>query len=541
MKVKSVYFYIIFIAILLNFVRWFLRVGQKALQSPGIYMKLIDNQANIQAIRTISSLFKTASMEIDELLSAMINTAREMVAAKNASMLLVQDDKTKKLQYYQASGENMGQLKDIEIPPGVGIAGTVSKTGKAIVSNDAQNDPRWYKKVSEEVHDQVESIACFPLLLDKRVIGVVQFFDKQDGAGYSEKDVEILERFANMIPMFFQASKSRQVLGQEFDRLKEKYMRRYMIVGESQAIKKCITLAERLADSKASVLINGESGTGKELFAHLIHDKGPRQTKPFVSVSCGALPASILERELFGHEKGAFTSADSGKIGLFEAAHTGTLFLDEVGEMPPDMQVKLLRVIQEESFIRLGGTETIKVDVRIITATNRDLEQMVREGTFRQDLYYRINVIDIKLPPLRDRKEDIPDLVAYFIKKHSPHRRRTDGNEGPATKKIGKGLLSHLMGYSWPGNIRELENTMERAIVLTDGDELTPEAFPFDSQDSPIEVNVGASLKDANDAFRHTFITNTLKSTGGNRTKAAKILNVQRSYLSRLIKELEID
>ncbi len=496
-------------------------------------MKLIDNQANIQAIRKISSLFKTSSMEIDELLSTVINTAAEIVGVRNASLLLVQDEKTKKLQYYQASGENMGQLKDIEIPPGVGIAGTVSKTGQAIISNDVQNDPRWFKKVSEEVHDLVESIACMPLILEKKVIGVIQFMDKQEGDGFSEKDVEILDKFSKMIPKFFLASKSRVALGEEFNRLKEKYLKRYMIVGESQAIKKCIALAERLADSKAAVLISGESGTGKELFAHLIHDHGPRQTKPFVSVSCGALPASILERELFGHEKGAFTSADTTKIGLFEAAHQGTLFLDEIGEMPMDMQVKLLRVIQEESFIRLGGTETINVDVRIITATNRDLEQMVREGQFRQDLYYRINVIGIKLPPLRERREDIPDLVTYFIKKHTP-----DGQPG---RKINKNLMAHLMGYNWPGNIRELENTMERAIVLTDGNELTPEAFPFESQQTPIEVNVGASLKEANDSFRRTFIMNTLKSTGGNRTKAAKILNVQRSYLSRLIKELEID
>ncbi|MCH7623631.1 MAG: sigma-54-dependent Fis family transcriptional regulator, partial [Nitrospinae bacterium] len=275
-------------------------------------------------------------------------------------------------------------------------------------------------------------------------------------------------------------------------------------------------------------------------FAHLIHDRGPRQTLPFISVSCGALPASILERELFGHEKGAFTSADSTKIGLFEAAHRGTLFLDEIGEMPPDMQVKLLRVVQEESFIRLGGTETIKVDVRIITATNRDLEEMVREGKFRQDLYYRIHVIGIEVPPLRDRREDIRDLVTYFIKKHTPQRRQTDTGESQPIKKVNKSLLAHLKGHSWPGNIRELENSIERAIVLTDSDELTPEAFPFESQNTPIEVNVGASLKEANDAFRQTFITNTLKSTGGNRTKAAKILNVQRSYLSRLIKELQI-
>ena len=504
-------------------------------------MKLIDNQANIQAIRKISSQFKTVSMEIDELLSMVINSATEIVGAKHASLLLVQDEKTKKLQYYQSSGDHMGELKDIEIPPGVGIAGTVSKMGKAIISNDVQNDPRWYKKVSEEGNNQVSSIACLPLLVEKKVIGVVQFRDKKSGEGFSDMDIEILKKFARMIPKFFKASRSRMALGKEFDRLKETSMRRYLIVGESPAIQKCIKLAERLSDSKAAVQITGESGTGKELFAHLIHDRGPRQNNPFISVSCGALPASILERELFGHEKGAFTSADSTKIGLFEAAHTGTLFLDEIGEMPPDMQVKLLRVIQEESFIRLGGTETIQVDVRIITATNRDLEQMVRDGKFRQDLFYRINVIGIELPPLRNRWEDIPDLVTYFIKKHTPQRRRSDSGENPQVKKVSKSLLSHLMGYSWPGNIRELENAMERAIVLTDDDELTPEAFPLNSQDAPIEVTVGATLKEANDAFRHTFITNTLKSTNGNRTKAAKILSVQRSYLSRLIKELQID
>ncbi len=496
-------------------------------------MKLIDNQANIQAIRKISSQFKTVSMEIDELLSMVINTAAEIVGTKYASLLLVQDETTKKLQYYQSSGNHLGELKDIEIPPGVGIAGTVSKTGKMIISNDVHNDTRWYKKASEDGHGEVKSIACLPLIVDKKVIGVIQFRDKFSGEGFSDKEIDVLAKFSRMIPKFFQASNSRRALGKEFDRLKEKYMQRYTIVGESEAIQKCITMAERLANSKASVLVNGESGTGKELFAHLIHDRGPRQTQPFVSVSCGALPASILERELFGHEKGAFTSADTAKIGLFEAADTGTLFLDEIGEMPLDMQVKLLRVIQEEAFIRLGGTETVKVDVRIITATNRDLEEMVREGTFRQDLYYRIHVIGIKLPSLRDRREDIPDLVAYFLKKHAP--------EGQPVKRANKSLLAHLMGYSWPGNIRELENSIERAIVLTDSDELTPEAFPFESQDAPIEVTVGASLKDANDAFRHTFITNTLKSTGGNRTKAAKILNVQRSYLSRLIKELQID
>jgi len=495
-------------------------------------MKRIGSETNIQALRKISNLFKTTSLEVDELLAMVMDAAKDIVGVKNGSLLLVQNEKTFKMQFYQASGKNMGQLKDIDLPPGVGISGYVAKTGQAVISNDVTKDPRWYQGVSEQMQIPIQSMASFPLIIDKKVIGVVQFLDKVDGSTFDETDAEILGRFASLMAKFFQVSQSRNLLGEEFGRLKEQYLQRYTIVGESEPIKKCIAMAEKVADSKATVLLYGESGTGKELFAHLIHDRGQRQNKPFVSVSCGALPASILERELFGHEKGAFTGADSKKIGLFEAANTGTLFLDEIGELPLGMQVKLLRVIQEESFLRLGGTETINVDVRLITATNRDLEKEVREGNFRQDLFYRINVIKITLPPLREKLGDISDLLLYFLKKHSP--------QGQPIKKPGKGLVSHLMSYSWPGNIRELENAVERAIVLSDGEELLPDAFPFETSQAPIELNVGATLKEASDSFRRTFISNTLKSTGGNRTKAAQILEVQRSYLSRLIKELEI-
>ena len=496
-------------------------------------MKLIDKQTNILALRKISNLFQTTSLEIDELLAMVMDAAKDIVGVKNGSLLLVQDEKTLKLQFYQASGQNMGQLKNIDLPPGVGISGHVAKTGESIISNDVAKDPRWYQKVSEKVKTPVQSMASYPLILEKKVIGVVQFLDKVDGGIFTEEDSEILERFAKLMAKFFQVSRNRKLLGEEFGQLKDQYLQRYAIVGESQAIKKCIKMAERVADSKAAVLVTGESGTGKELFAHLIHDRGQRQNKPFISVSCGAIPSSILERELFGHEKGAFTGADSQKIGLFEAADKGTLFLDEIGELPMDMQVKLLRVLQEESFIRLGGTKNINVDVRIVTATNRDLEKEVRDGNFRQDLFYRINVIKIVLPSLREKMEDLPDLVSFFMKKHTP--------KNQPIKKLAKNLIPHLMSYSWPGNIRELENSVERAIVLSDEEELTPDAFPFETSQLPIELNVGSSLKEAGDSFRKTFITNTLKSTSGNRTKAAKILDVQRSYLSRLIKELEID
>jgi transcriptional regulator with GAF, ATPase, and Fis domain len=495
-------------------------------------MKKIVKDTNIQVLRRISDLFTSTSLKVDELLAMVMDAAKDIVGVKNGSLLLVQDEKTFKLQFYQASGKNMGQLKDIDLPPGVGISGYIARTGESVISNDVSKDPRWYKGVSEKMKIPIQSMASFPLMIDKKVIGVVQFLDKVDGSTFNKTNTDILERFASLMAKFFQVSKARHLLGEEFVRLKEHYQHRYTIVGESEPIRKCIIVAEKVARSKVTVMLNGESGTGKELFAHLIHDRSQRQNRPFVSVSCGALPASILERELFGHEKGAFTGADAKKIGLFEAAHTGTLFLDEIGELPLDMQVKLLRVIQEESFMRLGGTETIKVDVRLITATNRDLEKEISEKKFRQDLFYRINVIKITLPPLREKLGDMADLLTYFLKKHSP--------EGQPVKKVGKGLISHLMSYSWPGNIRELENSVERAIVLTDGEELLPEAFPFEISQAPIEFDVGSTLKEASDSFRTTFISNTLKSTGGNRTKAAQILGVQRSYLSRLLKELKI-
>lgn len=494
-------------------------------------MKQIEYIENVHTLRKISNLFKTTYENVDELANLMVETARDTVGAKNSS-LLMWDEKSNALQFYQATGKGGVELTRFEIPPGKGIAGIVAETGETIISNDVKNDQRWYSEVSEVAHLKVKSLACLPIKGRLGVMGVVQFLDKVDESVFTDKDQITLERFAHMMSMFLEVAKSKELLGEEFSRLQEKYWKQSSIVGESSAIRQCISQAEKVAESKASVLLTGESGTGKELFAHLIHDRSPRQTKPFISISCGALPASILERELFGHEKGAFTGADSRKIGLFEAADNGTLFLDEIGEMPIDMQVKLLRVIQEESFTRLGGTQPTKVDVRIVSATNKDLEVMIKEGKFRQDLFYRIHVVNILLPPLRDRPEDIPDLVNYFIKKHTPEKK--------SPRKIQKGLMSHLKGYPWPGNIRHLENAVERAIVLGGDEELTIESFPFESSGSPIEVNVGSTLKDANDAFRHSFITKTLKSTAGNRTKAAKILSVQRSYLSRLIKELEI-
>ncbi|MCZ6513045.1 MAG: GAF domain-containing protein, partial [Nitrospinae bacterium] len=245
-------------------------------------MKQINQYANILTLRKISSLFKTTFKNVDELLNIVLETAQFSVGSRHASLLLL-DEKANKLQFYQASGKGTGQLKLVEIPQGVGLAGLVAETGEAIVSNDVQNDKRWFSKVSEMTDLNVISIASLPLILKGVIIGVVQFLDKQDDSIYSEQDLELLERFSKMMAMFFEVSRSNEILGEEFDRLQEKYRQRYTIVGESQAIRKCIAQAEKVSNSKAAILLTGDSGTGKELFAHLIHDRSLRQTKPFVS------------------------------------------------------------------------------------------------------------------------------------------------------------------------------------------------------------------------------------------------------------------
>ncbi|AEF94030.1 two component, sigma54 specific, transcriptional regulator, Fis family [Desulfotomaculum nigrificans CO-1-SRB] len=310
--------------------------------------------------------------------------------------------------------------------------------------------------------------------------------------------------------------------------LSQKYDR---IVGNSQAIQDVCTLIEKVADSNATVLITGESGTGKEVTALTIHQLSSRRDKPFVPINCAALPESLLESELFGHEKGAFTGAVARKLGRFELANEGTLFLDEITEMPLSMQVKLLRVLQEKTFERVGGTESIQVDVRVIAATNRDPMECIKKGTFREDLYYRLNVLPIKLPPLRERVEDIPLLVMHFLKKFNPSKE-------PAISPDAMGLLST---YQWPGNIRELQNVIERAVILSQGQEIKPYHLPkeiqktdtnkgSEEQNTGLVINFpdqGISLEE----LEKELILKALEKSNGNQTKASQLLGITRSAL----------
>ncbi len=326
-------------------------------------------------------------------------------------------------------------------------------------------------------------------------------------------------------------------LSEENVQLKQELKSRYSLenmVGHSGAMQEVYKLVERVAPTDATVLIRGESGTGKELVAQAIHNLSPRAEEPFIAVNCGALPENLLESELFGHEKGAFTGADRMKMGRFELAGNGTIFLDEIGDMSPSTQVKLLRVLQSRTIERLGGTKTIPIKARTITATNRDLEAALEEGAFREDLYYRINVFPIFLPPLRDRREDIPELVAHFLKRFG---RDEDAIEGSA--------LELLVNYRWPGNVRELENVIERALIMSTTAVIRAEDLPphIRHLGHRPTVAVGGAIEIPNEGLsleqvERDLIQSALTKAGGNKSKAAKLLGITRRKLYSMMERL---
>jgi DNA-binding NtrC family response regulator len=314
------------------------------------------------------------------------------------------------------------------------------------------------------------------------------------------------------------------------------------IIGKGERIQRVLDLITQVAPSRATILIAGESGTGKELVAKTIHATSPRADRPFVPVNTGSMPVDLLESTLFGHVKGAFTSAIATKRGLFEVADQGTIFFDEIGTIGVETQAKLLRVIQEREFMRLGGTETIKVDVRILAATNADLRRLVQENKFREDLYYRLNVITIPLPPLRERKEDIPPLVEHFLKKFMQENSREGLRFSPEAMKM-------MMDYDWPGNVRELENAVERAVVLSSGPNLTPELLPeqvfpdgtHGARALPVEDLAGRSLFEIMESYERRVILDMLSRTKWSQTEAAERFKIPLSTLNQKIKRLQID
>ena len=314
---------------------------------------------------------------------------------------------------------------------------------------------------------------------------------------------------------------------------------RFRLVGQAPAIRQIYGVVEKVASTPSTVLITGESGTGKELIARALHENSARHAGPFIKINCAAIPKTLMESELFGYEKGAFTGAVGAKPGRFELAHGGTLFLDEIGEIPVEMQVKLLRVLQESEFERVGGIKTIKVDVRLVTATNRDLVQDISAGSFREDLYYRLNVVPIHIPPLRERREDIPLLVEHFLAKFNDRLKKQ-------IDSVSADAISRLVSYHWPGNIRELENLMERTMLFCERSEiqvsdLPPEIGglpPMSAAGSPNAASLKEAVRAETERVERELIQKALDETGGNVTQAARKLKISRKSLQTKMKEL---
>ena len=413
------------------------------------------------------------------------------------------------------------------------ITRRVLEQGVAILGADVPGSGG-LKAVDSLVNSNVRSLLCVPLTLFERVIGCI-YLDTTSGAGrFDEEHLQLVTGIASISSVALDNARRLQWLERENLRLTTEINLEHNMVGESPRMKEVYQFLSRVAPSDATVLIQGESGTGKELVARAIHRNGPRSHQPFVTINCAAIPEGLLESELFGHEKGAFTGAVAQKKGRLEVANGGVVFLDEIGEMAPLLQVKLLRVLQEREFERVGGTRPISVDIRLIAATNRDLEEAVKTGTFRQDLYYRLNVVSLEMPPLRERREDIAMLAEYFVQKYTKKCKLKP-------KRITPETMACLVSYEWPGNVRELENAMERALVMSISDDLQPEDLP----ESFLEKNPPAGVASAQyhhrvKELKKQIILDALEGARGNFTEAARALGVHPNYLHRLIRNLDL-
>jgi Nif-specific regulatory protein len=427
---------------------------------------------------------------------------------------------------------------------GEGIVGKVVESSRPIVIPRVSKEPSFLNRAAkrpELTRDEL-SFICVPILLSRRAVGAVgvdlKFNPDRDYDRYVKFLGIVASSVAQAVKIQRLVEEDKKRLVDENQHLRQELKERYdfsSIIGSSGPVRQMYEQMAQVAATNTTVLIRGESGTGKEMVAHAIHYNSPRANKPFVKVSCAALPDSLIESELFGYERGAFTGAEQRKKGRFELAEGGTLFLDEIGDINLATQVKLLRVLQEREFERLGSTETVKINVRMLTATNKDLEKAIAAGTFREDLYFRLNVFTIFVPPLRERKADLLQLVDHFLEKFSREHRKN-------IKRISTPAIDMLMSYHWPGNVRELENTLERAVLMCDGQVVHGHHLPPSLQTAEASGTVTrVSLSDAVAGFEKDLIQDALKTTRGNRAKAARLLDTTERVLNYKVKKYAVD
>ena len=427
---------------------------------------------------------------------------------------------------------------------GEGVTGRVVQTGKPVVVPQVSREPDFLNRAGQRRYSPGWEITfvCVPIVIHRKPVGSLSVDLHFDQERDYERTVHFFGVVASIIAQAIQIhcliDADRRRLLEENVHLREELRERYdfsNLIGNSGPIRRVYEQVTQVASTNTTVMLRGESGTGKELIAHAIHYNSPRKNSPFIKVNCAALPETLIESELFGYERGAFTGAHSQKKGRFELAEGGTLFLDEIGDLNASTAVKLLRVLQEKEFDRLGGTRTIKADVRLIVATNKNLEKAIAGGTFREDLYYRLNVFAIFVPPLRERKSDVLLLADHFLEEYS-------NRHGKHIKRISTPAIDMLMSYHWPGNIRELENAVERAVVVCDGNVIHGHHLPPTLQTAEASGTVtNVSFKEAVEAYEKDLIQDTLKTTRGNRSKAASLLKTTDRVISYKVKKLKID
>ena len=498
------------------------------------------SKIDVQKFNTLietNALINSNYTDLNSLLVHILDSATRLCEGEASNILLVNKE-TQELHFQVFLGGSVESAKRFTIKMGEGIAGWVALHNRSMIVADAENDERSRHDIFEALNLHYKTLMAVPIRVKDECLGVIELINKKNGNTFNEEDQEWLEIFATQAGIAVVNARSMEKAHDKLKQLLHEQIKsnvpHHTIVAKSAVIKEKLEIVERVAKTDSSVLLLGESGVGKEIFAEQIHLKSNRSDKPFVKVNCAAIPEGLLESELFGHVKGAFTSAVSSRHGRFELANGGTIFLDEIGELPLALQVKLLRVIQERTFEKVGSDITVTVDVRILAATNRDIEKQVEDGEFRSDLYYRLNVLPLYIPPLRQRVEDIPELAEIFLKKNIKETKNQISG-------FSQEAMETMLSYSWPGNIRELENCIERACVIGKGKRIEVEDLFLKSPvQHVLPIDGSRNLKNAENGFRARFIKQVLEENNWNQTEAAKALDIQRTYLSRLAKELDI-
>ncbi len=540
--------------------------GMRQLEMPEMDATIPTIDRRLGVLTEIGGILSTAS-ELREAFAQVMQIISDELHMSRGTLVLL-DETSGQLRTEAAIGLTPEEMQRGQYALGEGITGGVVATGRARAIPDVRAEPDLLNRTGRFTQDSAQQVSflCIPIKIGGQAAGALSAdcpFISQERLHAELVFLEIVAAFlAQAIQIRRMVLRQKEELLEENAQLRQQVRDRYRfenIIGDSPAMHEVFATVGQVADSRATVLLLGETGTGKEMIAKAIHYNSPRRDRPFVRVNCGALSGALLESELFGHVKGSFTGAIRDKVGRFEAADGGTIFLDEIATMEPHLQVKLLRVLQEREFERVGDTQTLKIDVRVIAATNVDLQQQVAAGAFREDLFYRLNVVSIYLPPLRNRREDIPRLIDHFLDKYN-------ALNGRNVRRISREVLSVLLRYPWPGNVRELENAVERAVVLSRDEDFTEDLLPLGARMYAAQRRTSASSESlqtlagrlaeqaladyelregeihhlAVERLEHALIERALAHCGGVKTKAADFLGLNRNTLNKKVKELGI-